>query len=564
MKTSKVLVIGLDGATYDLLKPWAEQGWMPTLQRLMMEGVAGELGSTIPPMTAPAWTSFMTGKNPGRHGLYDWIYRHEDSYDVSPVTARRNGEMALWDILGKSGHRVCTVNVPMTFPPKPVNGAVISGLPAPSTEAGIVYPRGLLSEIEREVGEYLLYPDPGQAYSDSGIDAFLAHLYRTTERRFQVMAYLRAREAWDFFMLVLSGTDTVQHAMWRYMSPEHPRYEPGKAEKYGDAILHYFQYVDQALGEVVADLDHDTTLVLMSDHGFGPFHKFIHVNNWLREEGWLKIKRTPISQAKLTAFRAGFAPMTIYNLLMDIGMGAMKREVERGKGTGLLRKLFLSFDDVDWPQTAAYSLGNVGQIYLNVHGREPEGSVKPGAEYESVRNEIISRLWELCDPETGEQVVQDVYRREEIYSGPNADKAADIVFIPTRMEYFGFGECDFGWYRVIEPVKRGISGTHRLNGMFLIWGRPVQPGLWLEGASIYDLAPTILHLMGQPVPADMDGKVLAKALAEGYHVQSSPTATSVDGGEAGQEHDVSAEDDDLSELEEAQIARRLRDLGYVA
>src|SRR5512139_1831118 len=155
----KVLVIGLDGATFDLIKPWAEAGHLPTLARLLNEGAHGYVASTVPPMTGPAWTTFMTGKNPGKHGIYDWIYRHKDSYDVSPTTARHCRDATLWSILSEAGGRVCVFNVPMTFPPKPVNGVMISGMPAPSTKVTITYPVELLAEIEREVGEYLVYPD---------------------------------------------------------------------------------------------------------------------------------------------------------------------------------------------------------------------------------------------------------------------------------------------------------------------------------------------------------------------------------------------------------------------
>jgi len=225
----------------------------------------------------------MTGKNPGKHGLYDWIYRHADSYDVSPVTAKHCLEPTLWQLLSQQEKRVCVFNVPMTFPPEPVNGLMIAGLPAPSTKVTITYPQNLLAEIEAQLGEYLLYPDPGQAYSDQGVDAFLERLYRTTEMRLKVMDHLRSRENWDFFMVVFNGTDTVQHAMWKYMSPEHPLHDPQKFTKYGNAILQYFQMVDEALGEIAASLDEETVLMLMSDHGFGPFHKFIHVNNWLRQ-----------------------------------------------------------------------------------------------------------------------------------------------------------------------------------------------------------------------------------------------------------------------------------------
>jgi predicted AlkP superfamily phosphohydrolase/phosphomutase len=353
--------------------------------------------------------------------------------------------------------------------------------------------------------------------------------------------------------------------MWKYMRPDHPLHDPAKSEKYGNAILDYFQYVDRSLGDVVADLDENTTLMLMSDHGFGPFHKFIHVNNWLRQQGWLRLKRDPWSRAKTALFDLGLAPMTLYNLLMRIGMGHLKREVVRGRGQSLLKTLFLSFDDVDWPQTAAYSLGNIGQIRLNVRGREPQGAVEPGSDYQSVRDEIIARLRELRDPETGEPVVEDIYRREEIYWGDHVEAGADIVFIPTRMEYFGFGEYEFGSNQIIEAMERGISGTHRLNGMFLMWGRPVRPGVWLEGAQITDLAPTILHLMSQPIPDDMDGQVLTDVFGPQYLASQrvrAPTSSQSDAAlpeaatapPAGQE--LSAEDEEL-------IARRLRDLGYV-
>ncbi|MFB0534654.1 MAG: alkaline phosphatase family protein [Anaerolineae bacterium] len=556
MKQHRVLVVGLDGATFDLLRPWATQGHLSVLCRLMAEGACGELRSTVPPMTAPAWTSFATGKNPGKHGLYDWIYRRPDSYDVSPVTAQHCTEPTLWSLLSASGRRVCTLNVPMTYPPQPINGMMISGMPAPSTRVAITYPAELLGEIEAEVGEYLLYPDPGQAYSDAGVEAFLKRLYQTSETRLRVFEYLRRREDWDFFMVVFSGTDTVQHAMWKYMSPDHPLHDPAKARKYGDTILRYYQYIDQALGRIIKGLDDDTVLIIMSDHGFGPFHKFIHVNNWLMQQGWLQIKRGALTRLKAGLFRLGFSPMKMYNLLMRLGLGNLKREVVRGKGQGLLKTLFLSFNEVDWPRTVAYSLGNVGQIYLNVRGREPQGIVEPGEEYEALRDEIMAGLAELRDPETGERVVPDIYRREEVYAGHNLERAADILFIPTRMEYFGFGEYEFGSNEIIERMERGISGTHRMNGLILMWGKPVASAVELQGADIYDLAPTILYLMGEPVPADMDGRVLADGLQPAYADLSDlrykePVVTG-----ATVTDELSAEDEDT-------IAERLRSLGYV-
>lgn len=554
--TYRCFVIGLDGATFDLILPWVAQGKLPAMAQVLARGAWGQLRSTVPPMTGPAWTTFATGANPARHSIYDWVYREPGTYNFVPATAANRRLPSLWSLLSAAGRRVAVVNVPMTFPPEPVNGLLISGLPTPSKQVTFTHPPELAQEIERITGNYILYPDPGQAYSDAGVDAFLARLYQTTETRIKLVENLRGREAWDFFMVVFNGTDTVQHAMWKFMSPAHPLHDPTKAAKYGDAILTFYQFLDRWLATQIASLPPDTVLMLMSDHGFGPFHKFIHVNNWLREQGFLAIKPAWRARLKYAAFRAGFSPMAVYDLLMRLGLGSLKREVVRGQGQGLLRTLFLSFDDVDWPATRAYSLGNIGQIRLNVTGREPQGCVAPGPEYEQVREEIMARLRLLTDPATGEAVVDEIYPREELYRGPYLEDAPDIVFLPKRLEYFGFGEYEFGSHRVIEAMRRGISGTHRMNGIFAALGEPVQPGVEISGATLADLAPTILHLLGQPIPAAMDGRVLIQALrgplaAQTPQVVDTPAPVSTTG-----TFTLSAED-------EAAISERLRGLGYV-
>jgi predicted AlkP superfamily phosphohydrolase/phosphomutase len=553
-----VLVIGLDGATFDLIKPWAAEGYLPTFSYLMQEGAHGTLTSTLPPMTAPAWTSFATGANPGQHGLYDWIARDEKSYQFSPVTALDATAPTIYTLLSQAGRRVCTLNVPMTYPPVPVNGVMVSGMPAPSTQSTITYPAGLFRDIVQAVGDYILYPDPGQAYSDAGVDAFLERLYRCTELRVRAFEFLRSREAWDFSMLVFNGTDTICHALWKYTDAHHPLHDASRHARYGSAIRDYYQAIDRYLAGFVESLDEDTTLILMSDHGSGPFHKFIHVNNWLAQEGFMRLRPALHSRFKQGLFRLGITPMSVYDALMQVGLGALKREVVRGQGRGLLKALFLSFDDVDWRRTVAYSLGNVGQIYLNVAGREPMGCVPPGAAYEEVRERIIARLMELRDPQTGEQVVEAAYRREEIYHGQQLERAPDVVFIPRRLEYFGFGEYEFGSHKIIEAMKRGISGTHRMNGMFLAYGPAIRPDTLVEEAHIVDLAPTILHLMGTPIPEHMDGQVLQEMLHDGADLAPRPARQAV---WPGPRHPTGGEG--LSEEDKQLLTERLRNLGYV-
>ncbi|UCC54725.1 MAG: alkaline phosphatase family protein [Anaerolineaceae bacterium] len=555
-KPGKIVVLGLDGATFDLIKPWAAEGHLPVLQRIMREGAYGSLGSTVPPMTAPAWTSFATGCNPGKHRLYDWIAREPDSYRFTPVTALDGTAPTLYSMLSGYGRKVVALNVPMTYPPVPVNGVMVSGMPTPSTDVTFTYPNNTYQDILDAIGDYILYPDPGEAYSDSGIDSFLERLYRSADLRMQAFAYLRQRETPDFAMMVVNGTDTVSHAMWKYMDQAHPLHDATQFDKYGNAIRDYYRHVDGLLAGIVESLDENTTLIIMSDHGFGPFHKFIHVNNWLIQQGFMSIKPDLRSRFKQTTFDMGFSPMNVYNTLMRFGLGKLKREVVRGQGQGLLKTLFLSFADVDWSRTVAYSLGNVGQVYLNVAGREPQGVVQPGEEYEQVRGQIMERLAQLRDPATGENVVESIYRREEIYQGDWLEQAADIVFIPTRLEYFGFGEYEFGSHKIIESMQRGISGTHRLNGIFLAYGAAVQPGVEIEGASLVDLAPTILHLMSAPIPDEMDGRVLHDIFQPDY--RPAPIVTS---GEWSQSEN--GQDSGLTESQKQVVADRLRGLGYV-
>jgi len=552
----RTLIIGLDGATFDLIKPWAADGRLPALNHLMDQGAHASLDSTIPPMTAPAWTSFATGTNPGKHRLYDWIGREPNSYNFSPITALNGTVPTIYTLLSQAGRRVCALNIPMTYPPQPVNGVVVAGMPAPDLNSSVTYPKGLLQEILQNVGDYILYPDPGQAYSDTGVDGFLQRLYRCTDLRIRAFDYLRQRDAWDFAMMVFNGTDTICHALWKYMDQNHPLHDPRLSAKFGHAIRDYYQYVDAYLSRLIETLDRDTTLIIMSDHGFGPFHKFIYVNNWLIKEGFMQLRSGLRPHLKKRLFDLGITPMNIYNRLMQLGFGALKQRVVRGQGQDLLKTFFLSFADVDWTQTAAYSLGNVGQIYINLAGREPDGSVQPGAAYEQVRDDIMQRLGELCDPVTGEQVVEAVYRREEIYSGDQVDFAPDIVFMPRRLEYFGFGEYEFGSNHIIEPMKRGISGTHRMNGIFLAYGENIRRGIIVEKAHITDLAPTILNIMGVEVPVHMDGRVLQEIFRDDFQSVSTQS----------QNQWQSNPTDNIQELTEKEkeiLARRFRDLGYV-
>jgi predicted AlkP superfamily phosphohydrolase/phosphomutase len=388
-----------------------------------------------------------------------------------------------------------------------------------------------------------------------------------TDIHLRTLDYLRSREDWDSWMAVFGGTDAVQHVMWRFMDPNHRDYSQEKNRRFGGEILRFFKRMDGALGRLLDSLDRDTVLFVTSDHGFGPLDKWFHVNTWLLQQGYLVLKPGIWSHLKRAMFRLGITPMNVYSTLKALGLGRLKEEATPGRGRGrlqaLLPLLFLSFDDVDWSRSRAYAQGQIGPIHFNLKGREPQGIVEPGAEADALRQEIIDRLRQVRDPESGEAVVGEIFRPEALYAGPHLNRAADIVFTPRfeakRGQIPGFGEVDFGTNRVLAPMNRGgVTAVHRLNGVFMAYGEPIRPGTWLEGAQITDVAPTALHLAGLPVPEDMDGHVLSAALQQPYadptSIRYGPSASQIGRGST---QALSAED-------EAIIVERLRGLGYAA
>lgn len=550
---SKVLIVGLDGATLDLIAPWAAQGELPTFARVMREGACGPLTTVIPPMTGPAWTSFMTGKNPGKHGIIDFVHRREGSYEIVPVNATARRAKSLWAIVGEAGRQVGAINVPVTYPPEPVNGFMVTGLLTPSTKVRYTHPPELAAELDDAVGGYRIHMKPSYAKGDVG--DFLDDLRVLMQKQGAATVHLMRSRPWDLLTVVYRGPDGAQHALWHATDPAHPLYNRRHAARYGSGILDTYRQMDAHLAELIGLLDDDTTLVIMSDHGAGPLHEFIYVNNWLIKWGIMRTRPSLPSRLRRLLFHLGLSPVEIYDVMLRLGLGFVKGAVTKGKNRGLLASFFLSFADVDWAHTTAYAVGNGGQIFVNLRGREPQGIVEPGEEYERAVAEIIEYLKEMTDPQTGEHIAVDIYRRDELYSGENVGLMPDIVFLPCDLKRMPFGEYEFGSHKLIGPAL-SISGTHRMNGVVMLWGAGIAPGRALEGGHIVDVAPTVLTLMGLDIPADMDGRVLSEAFQEGA---VSPVRMSERDTQLAQGDPEAA----LSDEEEAEIAARLRGLGYV-
>jgi predicted AlkP superfamily phosphohydrolase/phosphomutase len=552
--SNKLLVIGLDGASFNVLDPLIEKGYLPHIGRLIAGGARGDLETTFPPITAVAWSSFMTGKNPGKHGIFEFVRRDHHSNRELAVNASFRQGRAIWDLLGDAGKRVIVHNFPCTYPPHEINGLMIADFMTPRGRRDFAYPGPLLAEIEAEFGNYRLHLS--QTYAEGNVEAVLDELFDELEYKAKVAEYLMTRYDWDAFFQYFWGTDRIQHELWHIIDDQHPRHNKSEARAYRDRVHGYFRRVDAIVGRLIELAGADPIVMIASDHGFGPAHKYCSLNIWLLQEGFLKLKPGVATRVKKLMFSLGLTPEFAFRLTRRIPAALRPaRGVSSQPGASkLLGKFFLSFNDVDWSRSVAFSKGNYGQIYVNLKGREPKGVVADH-QYEAVRDTIIERLRGIKDPTTRKTWVGQVFRREDIYSGPLVGDAPDIAFLPADMRYLPLGNADFTSNKFMVDAF-GISGCHRMNGVMIANGNGIKPDSILDGTRIYDMAPTLLYLADQSVPDDMDGRVLTDMFSADYLNKHAIrfSATGDDRQITGVEY---------SDEENADVLERLKSLGYV-
>lgn len=553
----RVLVIGIDGATFRLMRPLMQQGYMPFLSEVEQRGALGTLETIYPPVTAPAWSSFMTGKNPGKHGVYEFLHRKRGTLEQIPVNAGMLGSETLWEMMSKAGKKMVVVSVPLCYPPFPVNGTLMSDFLAPKGARDLSYPPELLKEVEDKFGEYLLYHK--QVYTKDNVGNVLAELEEHTEYRQRVAEYLLKRDLWDFAMVYFEGTDRLQHELWHIIDLTSPMHDKQEAEQFAERTRNYYRVLDQDVRQLAAlaqAQDPETTVILMSDHGFGAIHKFVNFNIWLLREGFLKLKQDIPTQLKHALFNLGFTPSLGYKLSMNFGFANLRLSqgmTNRNEILDWVRRGFLSFRNVDWARTRAFSSGNYGQIFVNLQGRERFGSVAP-SEFQEVVEQIGARLQELRDPKTGAPVVSKVYKQSEVFWGEFIDDAPDVVFALAE-NYKALGTLEFASNQVVEPAF-GNSGDHRMDGFVGMLGNQIKRGMKIENANIMDVAPTILYLMGLPVPSDLDGHVLTAPLSD----QLLRSSEIMQGEALGAREQLVP---DYTEEESEEVKERLRALGYL-
>ncbi len=558
------MIIGLDGMPLHLVQRWAEAGTLPTLNRLMESGSVGPLRSTIPPTSGPSWSTFVTGMNPGKTGIYDFLYRREGTYNFPPVNSSLRGGTTIWRLLSDAGYKVGVLNLPMSYPVERVNGFMVSGWMTPYAATDYISPPELAGELQQEIGDYRIYPT--ETFAEGRKDSFLKASYDLLEMRTRTALYLARTKPWDVFMTVFFDTDRFLHQLWHYLDPEHgwrAGRSGGEDEGWREGIVRdYFRQVDASLARLLECVDEDTLVVVLSDHGMGRANNFIVLNNWLLDIGLLQLRRDLWTRLKEFAFLRGFTLRNVHQLVDRVGLAQRAEYVSGYFVDHLLKLAFLSFLDVDWARSRAYSFGrHLGSVYVNLKGREPQGIVEPGTEYEAVRDEIERQAYEFRHPRTGRKLIGQVLRREEIYAGPRFDQAPDIILRPQEPSDIFFGLADFGHRDTVSTVYR-YSGMHRDYGMLILNGPGIRQGDEIQGAAIQDMAPTILHVMNMPVPSDMDGSVLEGSFVEGY-MEAYPVRELTEDTTEGSAPEAKEGEAGYTEEGEKEILERLRGLGYM-
>ena len=460
----KVCVIGLDCAAPELVFDlWAER--LPNLRRFMVRGVHGPLESCTPPITVPAWMCMMTGRDPGSLGIYGFRNRRDHSYEgLAFASSRLVQAPTVWDVLGRHGRPSIVLGVPLTYPPRPIDGLLISDFLAPDTRSEFTYPPALKDEIRETVGEYIF---DTREFRTEDKARLLADIHAMTRQRFQLARHLATRHPWDLFVMVEMGPDRMHHAFWRHFDVRHPKYSPGSA--FENAIRDYYVALDAEIGQFLAVLDPDTRVLIVSDHGAKRMEGGICFNEWLAREGYLTLKHPVDGLTK-------FSP-----------------------------------ELVDWSRTKAWGDGGYyGRLFLNVAGREPQGVVAP-EETEALKTELTLKLEALCD-EKGRPLGTRVFRPDRVYAECR-NVPPDLIVYFGDLYWRSVGSLGHGSIWTHENDIGPDDANHAQQGILLMADAgdlpsaesaiyaPVRPRR--EGLSLYDVAPTILGALGIATPAGM-------------------------------------------------------------
>ncbi len=544
----RILIIGLDGATFDLIYPWVQENMLPNIKQLLNNGTSAILESTPFPNSGPAWVSSVTGVNPGKHGIFAFGIRDKNNaYQLKLPNSTSIRVKTLPLILTEYGKRSGLINVPMTYPPYKINGFIISGMLTPKGAESYTFPPKLKQELSYAVPEYTTEVSPVDFdFSNAKEkDAFAKALLKSIKVRTEAAKLLMSREDLDLLFVVFSELDRIQHIFWAEMDESH-HFHHKKDKALSLTILKTYQELDRSIGILLAKLPEDTRVLIISDHGFGPFEKIFYMNKFLEEWDFLTLKgKKHLHILRMLKDAVKKIPGTndVYKRLTKQSKRGYDPRYERRKINRWIRE-----ELIDWSKTRAFA--DQYGVRINVKGREPKGIVSPGREVESHKKVISNQLLPLKFPHNGRPVFIDIKQAKDVYHGPFVEKAPDLI---TFMEV---GEphpaYDVATTFGDSPIT---TGGHKKDGIFIAWGKGIKQGQCLKKANIIDITPTACYALGIPLTPEMDGTVL-KIFEEGVD-------TSKIDDRQGTSIRKELEQTVYKAEHEAEIKDRLKSLGYL-
>jgi len=547
--SEKLVIIGLDGGTFRVLRPLAKSGVMPMLGRMLREGAHGNLMTTRPPVTCPAWPTMWTGVNPGKHGVFSFSYRDPRTHEVRTASANDVHAPRIWEIAGDDGKRVGIFNVPITFPASKINGEMLTGFVSPDDSPQVFWPGSFGKEMRSQFPELsLTWGVLGHRPPDAARrEAHIREINELMDLRCRQFEWAVGRADYDFCFLVHEYTDRIGHLFQHLLDADYE--DSRRASNAGSRSLleEGHRILDDSIARLVSRFGVRTNFMLVSDHGFGGVTRWVYINNLLESHGLLRLRKFRTWADVIT--RQFHIPVAVRR---GLGLEQDAAWHKQDPGRNPL---------IDYRNSQAYAGPQLEHsVYISAAGRghsDVRGSLR---EYEQVRQRTIDVLSSAVDPESGDKVFEGVWAREEIYNGPFVKDAPDIIYelapgymtsnaiVPPRLLKGGF----------LRPLRAGwdVSGYHRPEGIFIGWGPAFKAGD-IGSANILDIAPTALYLMGLPIPSYMDGRVTHNAIQPERLSNAPPEYVDRELAEADSTADA------FTDEERLEVTRRLEELGYL-
>jgi predicted AlkP superfamily phosphohydrolase/phosphomutase len=548
LEPGKVVIIGLDGATLDILRPLVEAGVMPTVGRFLQEGAWGNLMSTRPPVTCPAWPSMYTGVGPGKHGVFSFSHRDAATGRVRTAAVTDVHAPKLWELAGEAGLRSAVLNVPITFPAQPLQGVTLSGFVSPDDSKLVSYPQELADEVREALGELKLnWLVLGHRPAD--VERRNEHVRKINslmELRIRQFEYVLERSPGDLCFLVHEYTDRVYHLFHHILDPAFPAHHDARNAKTLELLRSGHRRLDESIGRLIDRFGPAANYLIVSDHGFGGVTWWVYVNNLLA--------------------RCGLTRFHNVRLWTELASRRLRLSSRARRWLGVEPKELWHRQDpacaplIDFARSQAFAGPQLEHsVYVNVKGRYAAGTVEPG-DYHRIRGEIVAALSQATDPRTGARIFEGVWTRDELYDGPFVEQGPDVIY-ELAPGYMVSNSILPGWASgggFLRPLKAGwdISGYHRPAGVFLGLGPAFARAGGLE-ASILDVAPTVLGLLNIAIPESIEGRIMEAALKPGW-LNGRAQRAQVAAAAVKPEHPVP-----YSEAEQREVTRRLEELGYL-